>query len=80
MSAETVTYDVLQLKKGDIVHYYTHEKGKFFIEKGTLHDDNLYVEGVEVHGNGWKQYVSKWFICKVERNEEVLFDTTPVEE
>jgi hypothetical protein len=75
VSNETVAYDVSILKKGDVVHYTAHEGGKFFIEKGTLTEDNLYSDGVEVHGEGWKQYVSKWFICKVERNDNVIYES-----
>lgn len=73
MSNETDVCDVTMLKKGDLLHYYNHNEGEFIIDKGTLKEDNLYSDGVEVHGNGWKQYVSKWFICKVERNGEVIF-------
>lgn len=68
------TYDMTLLKAGDVVHYLTHGEGKgFFMEIGTLKDDNLYEEGVEVQGEGWKQYVSKYFIQKIERGTEVLF-------
>lgn len=74
MSNETVPCDVSILKKGDLVSYYHHENGKFYVEQGVLKDDNLYSDGVEVHGNDWKQYVSKWFICKVERGDEILFE------
>jgi len=66
--------DVLALLKGDIVYYYCHENGNFMIENGTLKEDNLYEEGAKVHGEGWKQYVSKYFICKVERNGVVIFE------
>lgn len=74
MSNETLVCDVSILIKGDLVHYYNNEDGKFIVDKGSLNEDNLYSDGVEVHGEGWKQYVSKWFICKVERNGDILFD------
>lgn len=60
--------DVSILKSGDSVYYYNRDNGEFIIDKGIIKEDNIYSDGVEVHGDEWKQYVSKWFICKVERN------------
>ena len=36
--------------------------------------ENIYKDGVEVHGEGWKQYVGKWFIEKVIRNEKIIYE------
>ena len=74
MTNESVACDVTTLVKGDIVHYYNTGDEGFLIDKGVLKEDNLYNDGVEVHGEDWKQYVGKWFICKVERNGEVIFE------
>lgn len=74
MPNQTEPCDVSILDNGDIVHYYSHENGKFFIDKGVLKEDSFYSDGVKVHGGGWIQYVSKWFICKVEREGEILFE------
>lgn len=74
MTNENVAVDVSTLSKGDVVYYFHHKNGKFYIENGVLKEDCIYKDGVELHGEGWKQYVSKWFVCKVERNGEVLFE------
>lgn len=74
MHKDDIPCNVSELIKGDVVYYYGHDNGEFLVDKGTLKDDNIYSDGVEVYGEGWKQYVSKWFICKVERNEEVIFE------
>lgn len=74
MPVEEIPCDVSILKKGDVVHYISVGKGGFIMDIGTLVDDNLYTDGVEVRGDGWKQFVSKWFICKVERRGEVIFE------
>lgn len=74
MEGEYTVCDVTNLKSGDVIHYLTHEKGNYFIEKGVLKGDNIYDEGVKVHGEDWKQYVSKYFINKVERNSELIFE------
>jgi len=62
-----------QLRDGDIVFYSNFDMGKFLIDKGTVKGDDCYRDGVEVHGDGWKQYVSKYFIVKVVRNKAVIF-------
>ena len=74
MLNEDITVDVSILKKGDIVYYNNYDKGEYLIDKGILKGDNLYTDGVEVYGEDWKQYISKWFVCKVERNNEILFE------
>ena len=74
MENEKKTCDVSALKEGDLIHYYNYDNGKFLIDKGTVKEDNLHSDGVDVAGEGWKQYVGKWFICKVERDDEVLFE------
>lgn len=66
--------DVYILQAGDIVYYTIVENGELMIEKGLVKYDNLYNEGVTVYGEGWKQYVSKWFIIKVERGGEVVYE------
>lgn len=68
-----MNFNVSGLVKGDVVFYYHHENGSFYIESGTLAEDNIYEQGVEVHGDGWKQHVGKWFINKVERNGVVIY-------
>ena len=73
MMNQVENFDVTTLIKGDVIHYYAHENGKFFIEQGNVKEDNIYSDGVEVHGDGWKQYVSKYFICKVLRNDKIIF-------
>lgn len=78
MEGEYTVCDVTSLKSGDVIHYLTHEKGKFLIEKGVLKGDNIYDEGVKVHGEDWKQYVSKYFINKVERDDELVFEQTKI--
>jgi len=71
---EDVIFDVTTLEIGDIVYYLAHENGKFFVEQGEVRSENLYKDGVDVHGEGWKQYVGKWFIEKVVRNGIVIFE------
>lgn len=71
---ENIIFDVTTLKTGDIVNYFAHENGKYFIEQGEVREENLYKDGVEVHGEGWRQYVGKWFIDKVTRNGIVIFE------
>lgn len=66
--------DVTELSKGDIVHYYNAGENGFCIDKGLVKEENLYIDGVEVVGEDWKQYVSKYFICKVERDGEIIFE------
>ena len=72
MSAELVC-DVTDLQKDDVVHYFTTDNGEFILEQGMVVAANLYTDGVDVHGDGWQQYVSKWFICKVERAGVLIF-------
>jgi hypothetical protein len=67
---ETDNIDPTTLQKGDVVHYYTGLTSKYI---GTVKEDNLYKDGIEVVGDGWKQYVGKWFIFKVERDGKVIF-------
>lgn len=74
MEGEYAVCDVTNLKSGDVVYYFNYDKGEYLLDKGVLKDDNIYDEGVKVHGEDWKQYVSKYFINKVERNGEVLFE------
>lgn len=70
---EEIPCDVTTLRKNDIVYYISTGDGGFITEKGTVPEDNMYKDGVEVHGDGWKQYVSEWFIFKVERDGEVIY-------
>lgn len=78
MTAEGNTIDPSILKKADVVHYYGYAEveGKLtsVVEVGTVKEDNIYKDGVDVHGDGWRQYVGKWFIVKVERDGKVLFE------
>lgn len=75
MSKEPMTtVDVTTLQAGDVVHYHNYDQGKFLIDQGEVRSDNIYKDGVQVHGDDWKQYVGKWFICKVVRGEEVIFE------
>jgi len=71
---EDTLFDVTTLKIGDIVNYFAHDNGKYFIEQGEVRSENIYKDGVEVYGEGWKQYVGKWFINKVIRNEKVIYE------
>ncbi|PYE51527.1 hypothetical protein HUB98_05865 [Paenibacillus barcinonensis] len=66
--------DTTILSKGDWVHYYNQNEGKFFIDKGEVKEKNPYLEGVVVYGDGWSQFVNKYFIAKVERNNSVIFE------
>ncbi|MMZ45720.1 hypothetical protein D3C75_410270 [compost metagenome] len=69
--------DVTQLKDGDEVHYLGHSDKtpfKAIIETGLVKGDNIYNEGVFVYGDDWKQYVSMWFIVKVCRNGETIYE------
>lgn len=73
---ETQTINVESLLAGDIVKYYNiDEHGEAYIETGTVKNNNIYNDGVEVYGEDWKQYVGKWFIQRVERNGIVIFDS-----
>lgn len=74
MGNEAVICDITTLKEGDIIHYYNRDNGKFLIDKGTIKEEGLHSDGVDVYGEGWTQYVSKWFICKVERDDRVFFE------
>jgi hypothetical protein len=67
------------LTDGDVVYYYNYDQSQFLIDQGTVKGNNLYVDGVTVHGDGWKQYVGKWFICKVERNGQIIFQQEEAE-
>lgn len=77
---QVVTVDVTTLIAGDRVYYYNlDEKGNAFLDSGDVKDTNPYSEGVDVFGtyeNGqtWRQYVSKYFVCKVEREGMVIFE------
>lgn len=73
LEKEEKVFDVTTIERGDVVYYLTRENGRFIIETGLVKDSNYHKDGVEVVGDGWKQYVSKWFICKVERSGEVIF-------
>lgn len=68
-------FDVLDIQAGDIIYYLAHEDGKFYMEKGSVKEDNIYEQGVEVHGDGWHQYVSKYFIQKIERGDQTIYKT-----
>ncbi|MEK4669179.1 hypothetical protein [Niallia sp. FSL R7-0271] len=65
--------DVSTLKENDIVRYYNFDNGKFLIDEGIVKSDNIYKDGIEVHGDGWKQYVGKWFISEVIRNNQTIY-------
>lgn len=70
---KSAVFDVTTVEIGDIINYFTHENGKYFVEQGEVRSENLYKDGVEVRGEGGKQYVEKWFISKVIRNGNVIF-------
>ncbi len=72
-------FDVTILKEGDSVFYSTFEPPSYS-ETGVVKSDNPHKEGVTVHGDGWKQYVSMWQIMKVERNGELLYSNMPGQE
>lgn len=62
-------FDMKEIKAGDIIEYLTIEGEKgAFIERGIAQEDNLYEDGVFVQGDGWKQYVGKWFMQNVVRD------------
>jgi len=71
---EDALFDVTTLKTGDIIHYLAHDNGNYFIEHGEVKSENIYKDGVEVHGEGWKQYVGKWFIDRIIRDEKVIYE------
>lgn len=73
MENEKEICEISTLKQGDLIYYYNHENGEFIIDKGTVKAEGFHSEGVDVFGEGWTQYVSKWFICKVVRDDEVVF-------
>jgi hypothetical protein len=75
---ELTTFDVTTVEIGDIIHYFHYEDGRHYIEQGEVKSGNLYTDGVEVYGEDWKQYVGKWFINKVVRNGEVIFEQEDV--
>jgi hypothetical protein len=70
---EEETFDVTTLTGGEEVHYLNRDKGEFLVDQGTVKGENLYKDGVTVYGEGWKQYVGKWFIVKVVKDGKVLF-------
>ncbi|MNB67085.1 hypothetical protein D3C75_135680 [compost metagenome] len=68
-------FDVKELADGDIVTYvgaeaYLDGKLSVGIVRG---DDCPYEDGVTVYGPGWRQYVNRFMIVKVERPVQVLF-------
>lgn len=68
-------FDVKQLAAGDIVTYVGTEayiKGELSV--GVVRSDDCpYEDGVTVYGPGWKQYVNKYMIIKVDRPAQALF-------
>ena len=71
---EDILFDVTTLKIGDIVNYFAHDNGNYFIEQGEVRSENIYKDGVEVHGEWWRQYVGKWFIDRVIRDGKVIYE------
>lgn len=68
-------FNMADIKSGDRIFYLTCEKEKgFFEEQGIVKEDNLYAEGVEVYGDGWKQYVGQWFITKILRDDKIIWE------
>lgn len=68
----TMPLEVDTLQAGDVVRYYNFD-GEFKMDEGVVNEDNIYKDGVEVHGDGWKQYVGKWFIDEVIRDNKTIF-------
>lgn len=75
--AKTEAFDVSTAEAGDKVTYLypTNDPG---YEVGYVRSSTSYTEGITVHESltgesTWKQYVSMFFIIKVERNGEVIF-------
>jgi hypothetical protein len=66
-------YDVTIIKDGDIIMFHKFDKG-WIIEKGIVKGDNCYEDGVTVYGDGWKQYVGKWFIVSIERAGKLIYN------
>jgi hypothetical protein len=79
MSKEKV-FDVTTVVKGDKIDYYSFNEKEAIIDSGVVKKDNYYTDGVEVYGDDWKQYVSKWFICRVTRDGIVIFDNMTQED
>lgn len=70
---EKDVFDVTSVEKDDVIRYYNYDQGKFLIDSGVVKGVNSYFDGVDVFGEGWRQYVSKFMICQVIRNGEVIF-------
>lgn len=73
---ETSNYfDVTSVREGDRIFYYnTSADGDCILDVGNVRGNNIYTDGVEVYGDNWKQYVSKYFIARVERDNKVIFE------
>lgn len=72
---EVKCVDVTILESGDIVFYYNlDDNGKAIMDRGEVRGGNPYIDGVTVYGDGWKQYVSKWFISEVEREGVTIYE------
>ena len=68
-------FDMSEIKEGDRIHYLTAEAEKgFFEEEGIVKEDSFYTDGVMVYGEGWRQYVGKWFITKIFRDNELIWE------
>lgn len=78
---EVKCVDTTIFESGDIVFYYNlDENGKAIIDRGEVRGENHYVDGVTVHGDGWKQHVGKWFIAKVERGGKFIYEQVGCEQ
>lgn len=72
---ETKCVEPSTLKDGDVVYYFNLDnKGNSFVDNGGVRGENPYKDGVTVYRDGWKQYVSKWFISRVEREGGIIFE------
>lgn len=72
---KNTVFNVKEAQVGDKIFYYnTTVDGDFILDVGEVREDNLYEDGIEVCGDGWKQYISKFFIARVERNNVVIFE------
>lgn len=71
-------FDAREAKDGDVVTYFSSGLGE--VSTGVVRGDNPYSDGVDVYGDGWKQYAGKWFILKVVRAGAVIYQKKDAEE
>ncbi|MEO2202402.1 hypothetical protein ABGV42_01445 [Paenibacillus pabuli] len=63
-------FNPLYSQDGDVVTYF---ESFGVVGTGVVKGNEPYAEGVFVYGEGWSQFANKFFIIKVERGNEVIF-------